>query len=121
MGIFSDNLKSGVVGESIRASSATRRTIAKVIDANENTNFCTIVYKDQSGSVTEMPQVAVDFRNTDWFPEKGDTVLIDMTRNSAVIVSRYTTDYASEVRSEEKLENDIMPDGDGTCVGGQIL
>lgn len=117
MGILSNALKDGVVGESIHASSENLSTIAKVTRTDEANNVCTIVFVNRNGRKTEIKKATVDPRNQGWFPSNGDIVKITVSGRSAVIESKYIEDYNKDVRSTKQMINDVSTDGDGTCCG----
>lgn len=118
MGVLSNALKGGVIGEAVRAANDTQRTIAAVLHADETNNLCTISYVDRDGKRREIKKAMVDLKNKRWFPKEKDLVLVDVSgSNSALILEQYTEDYNADIRSQEQLKNDIAPDGDGTCCG----
>lgn len=122
MGLFTDKLKSGVVGETARALSGNTKTPGKILDADEKSNYCTLQYIDSLGKPQKKSQVQVSPQNINWFPKKDDFVLVELNGdNNPVIVAEYITDYQSDVRGKTRLKNDTLPDDAGTCIGGQIL
>lgn len=117
MGVLSNSLKSGVIGEAIKASSDEQTTVATVIKADESNNICTIEFS-RNGKKQRITEAAVDLRNKDWFPEEKELVLIQTSgSNRALILSKYTEDYKKDVRSKQRIKSDISNDGDGTCCG----
>lgn len=118
MGVLSTALKHGVIGEAVRASHDTQRTVAVVTKADEANNTCSIRFYDKDGKKREVRQAQVDLKNRDWFPKVRDSVLVDVSGSrSALILSLYTEDYNRDVRGRQELRNDVAPDGDGTCCG----
>ena len=118
MGVLSNALKHGVVGEAIRGANDTQRTLAVVKKADESNNVCAITIIDRDGKKREIKQAQVDLKNKDWFPKEKDTVLVDVSGGrSALILEKYTEDYNKDVRSKQQLKNDVAPDGDGVCCG----
>ena len=118
MGVLSNALKNGVVGEATRAAGDTQRTVAVVKSADESNNVCSVTYFDKDGKKREIKQAQVDLKNKDGFPKEKDSVLIDVSgSNSALILEQYTEDYNKDVKSKQQLKNDVSPDGDGTCCG----
>lgn len=120
MGVLSDKLKYGVVGE-VSRTSGQQRTVAVVTKADEPNNVCSIRFLDRDGKKRDIRSAQVALSNKDWFPKEGDTVLIDVdgSRN-ALILQQYTEDYIKDVRNKRAIRSDIMPRGDGTC-GGMIF
>lgn len=121
MGVLSDKLKYGVVGEVSRAANEHQRTVAVVTKADEPNNVCSIQFLDRDGKKRDIRSAQVALSNKDWFPNEGDTVLIDVdgSRN-ALILQQYTEDYNKDVRNKRAIRSDVMPSGDGTC-GGTIF
>lgn len=118
MGVLSNALKGGVVGEVARSANDSQRTIAVVTHADESNNLCSIRYVDRDGKRREIKKAMVDLKNKHWFPKEKDPVLVDVSgSNSALILEQYTEDYNKDIKSKEQLKNDIAPDGDGTCCG----
>lgn len=121
MGVLSDTLRSGVVGTAIRNNAQSQRTVGYVLSADERNNWCKVRYTDTNGSRRDADKIAVDMNSKDWFPRKGDLVLLDISnKNSGLILSPYTDDYNRDIRSKQEFKCDILNDGDGSC-GGSIL
>lgn len=121
MGILSNALKQGVIGEAIAATKGIQRTVAVVTKADEANNNCSIRFINKDGQKAEITMAQVDLKNNNWFPKEGDLVLADISDyNSAIIQEQYTENYFRDVRGKRKLENDVTPDGDGS-VCGQIF
>lgn len=121
MGILSDSLKNGVVGSTIRNNTQSQRTIGYVLSADERNNWCKIRYTDTNGIRRDADKIAVDLNSKNWFPSKGDLVLLDISnKESGLILSPYTDDYNRDIRSTQELKCDILNDGDGSY-GGSIL
>ena len=118
MGVLSNALKGGVVGEVSRSSNDSQRTVAVVTKADETNNCCSISFVDRDAQRREIKQAQVDLKNNNWFPKEKDAVLADISgSNSALIMEQYTEDYNAAIRGKQQLKNDISPDGDGTCCG----
>ncbi len=118
MGQLAEPLKQGTVGEAVRASNDRISTIAVVTKTDEDNNLCSIRYVNKDGSVAEIKRAAVDLRNTDWFPEVKEPVLVEVTgKKNALIISKYTENYNDDIRSNQKLSNDVSADSDNTCCG----
>ncbi len=117
MGVLGNAMKNGVIGEAMRSANRDQQTVAKVLSADESNNQCTVEYMDRDGSKVKIDKAMVDLRNKDWFPSKGDIVLIRVSGRSALVEQQYTEDYNADVRSKQKLSNDVTPDGDGTVAG----
>lgn len=97
-------------------------TVAIVTKADEHSNRCTVRFRDRNGNLTNNPGVMVDLRNAqEWFPNVGDLVIYDMSKDDGLIVSQYTEDYNSEIRGLKTLDNDRMADGESSVVGGTII
>ena len=117
MGVLGNAMKNGVIGEAMRSANKDQQTVAMVMSADESNNLCAVEYMDRDGNKVKIDKAMVDLRNKDWFPSKGDIVLIRVSGRSALVEQQYTEDYNADVRSKQKLSNDVTPDGDGTVAG----
>lgn len=121
MSTLKNALTDNVVTPATRANMGTK-TVAKVIAADERSNRCSVRYLNKDSRAVVNTDVMVDLRNGhNWFPKNGDLVIYDMSGSSGTIVSMYTEDYAGQVRGKKKLENDKLPDGEASVVGGSIV
>ena len=91
-------------------------TIARVTNVDERNNMCTVVY---GNNITkERVSVRLYGAGTDWFPEIDDMVIIEISRDTCVVVARHVDNYNMDVRSKMKLEQDINSDSAGAPPGG---
>lgn len=122
MGVLSGALRDGVVGDSIRSSNGGKQTtVGKVLASDESSNLCEVEYVNTSGSKQKLKNVMVDLRNTDWFPEEGETVLLSLSGKSGLILSKYTEDYNKDIGNARQTKNDNSNDGADWCCGGSLF
>jgi hypothetical protein len=99
-------------------------TIGIITDSDESNNTCSILYIDKSGSKRNRDNVVVRLygNGADWFPAVGDTVVIEDTGDTVVVVARHVGNYSMDVRSRRQLRQDILSDAGGCqMVGGCIV
>ncbi len=97
-------------------------TIAKVIRADEYNNSCFIRYRDKDGykSYTNA-YVKINSRGVfDWFPEPGDAVAIEEIGDMVMIAS-LVVDYSRDIRSKNKLKQDIYSEDYTDTLCGSIF
>ena len=114
---INDALKYGAGGEIAHASAGAYSTIAKILNSDEVNNLCTIEYCGDDCSMHQMKSVAVDLRNTKWFPKPGEIVLAKINGRTGIVEQKYTEDYNADIGGGQQLTNDIHSDSDGTCGG----
>lgn len=87
-------------------------TIAKVIDASERANTCTINYINNEGKAEIKTNVSVrlaDVENLGWYPEKDDYVLIKLEANNPIIIGDASQlIYKNKLREKTKFKNNIF-------------
>lgn len=118
MGPLGSKLTEDIISPNIQSANNAQQTVAVVTKADEANNVCTVRYINQDGDKAEIDRAVVDLRNKDWFPQKGDAVLIRVSGSkTALIEQKYTENYNKDVRGKQQLKNDIMPDDNSTCCG----
>lgn len=122
MGVLSNSLKNGVVGESIRsAGGGGQTTVGKVVSADESNNLCEVEYVNTQGSKSKLKDAMVDLRNDSWFPDEGDLVLLSVSGKTGIVMSKYTEDYNKDIGNAKKTKNDNSNDGADWCCGGSLF
>ena len=98
-------------------------TIGIVTDSDESNNTCSILYIDKSGRKSNKDNVVVRLygNGADWFPAIGDTVLIEDTGDTTVVVARHVGNYSMDVRSRRQLRQDVMSDEGGCQAPGGFI
>ena len=99
-------------------------TIGKVTESDESNNTCSIQYVDKQGYPRNKKDVVVRLygNGADWFPAVGDTVVIEDTGDTTVVVARHVGNYAMDVRAKRQLRQDCMSDNTGCqAPGGYIM
>jgi hypothetical protein len=98
-------------------------TVGVVTDSDEMNNTCSVRYVDKDGQKRNRDNVVVRLygSGTDYFPAKDDTVVIEETGDTCVVIARHVGNYAMDVRSKMKLVKDIFSDSGGSEPGGSII
>jgi len=99
-------------------------TIGVVTSTNESNNTCGILYTDKNGKKRNMNNVVIRLygNGADWFPSVNDTVVIEDTGDTVVVVARHVGNYAMDVRSKRQLRQDVYSDcSSGQPAGGLIM
>lgn len=120
---FKDMLQSNVVNPLTHATESIS-TVGIVTASDESNNTCSISYIDKDGKSCNKDNVAIRLygNGADWFPKKGDHVLIQDSGDNCVVVARYVGNYAMDVRSKRQLKQDINSEESGCQPpGGQIM
>lgn len=96
--------------------------VALVTEADEGTNLCNVIFMNPVTATRESKNdVPVDLRNhQNWFPEKGDLVMLDNSGKSGMIVSQCIDSY-TKVKAQLTLTQDILADGTTGMCDGTIL
>lgn len=97
-------------------------TLALVKKADEKNNTCDIQYVDKNGLVRNRNNVSVRLygNGTDWFPKRGESVVVQETETTCEVIARYVQNYNMDVRARMKLKMDIYSDSSGADPGGTI-
>lgn len=100
----------------------TNEVIGMIMKSDEKSNMVDVEYIDSNGSPTlkENVQVRLYGNGGDWFPNKFDLVICQQKDNNLVVVARFFSDFAAEIRSLMKLEFDKLGDIPNTVIGGLI-
>lgn len=100
----------------------TFHTTALVIKADDKNNCCDIRYLNKYGILQERENVNVRISGNgmDWFPVVEDYVIVEISRDSCVIVARSVSNYNMDVRSKMELKQDIFSDSFGYPPGASI-
>lgn len=99
-------------------------TIGIVTESDESNNTCSVLYTDKTGNKRNRDNVVVRLygNGADWFPAIGDTVVIEDTGDTVVVVARHVGNYSMDVRSRRQLRQDILSDTGGCQTpGGSIM
>lgn len=99
-------------------------TVGIITGSDESNNTCSILYIDKNGNNQNRENVVVRLygNGADWFPAIGDTVVIEDTGDTVVVVARHVGNYSMDVRSRRQLRQDILSDTGGCqLVGGFIM
>ena len=124
IGSLGNEITDSVVAPAIRGKSTELNTVAKVINADESSNNCTVIYYDSDGNRATAENCMVDLRNGDtgWFPKKNDMVCFMANgHGSGLITSQYTDNFIKDIKSKLRLKCDVLNDGDPTLCGGHII
>ena len=94
-----------------------------VLRAYEKDNVCDIQYLDAQCRIKtkDKVEVLVKRSNDDWFPQAGDRIEVQIYENYVYITGQIITDYNTEVKPRQKLEQDIYADGADSSVGCLIF
>ena len=115
---FSENLQN----KSLAANNSTKVSIthALVLDSDEKNNVCTIRYVDHTGAYRgnkyNVP-VRLYGSGTDYFPKRGDSVLVEESFGTCVVIARDVSNFAKDVLSNMELIHDVYSDNSG-AIGG---
>lgn len=96
---------------------------ARVLEIDEPSNTCKIGYRDKYGKTNEKERIHVKLYNVsivDWFPKKGDLVLVDQNEDNFVITGPHANSYQS-LKMEKVLKQDVLTDTFIDMVGGFIF
>lgn len=86
---------------------------ATVTKSDETNNTCSILYVD---SITHKQRnrdnvtVRLYGSGTDYFPKKGDSVIVQADGDTCVVIARDVSNYAMDVQSQMKMTQDIYSD-----------
>ena len=123
MSNFTNKLKETVVNGALR-SEIPIHTVGVVTKSDELNNTVSLYYVDKDGQKRTRDNVVVRLygSGTDYFPAVNDSVIVEETRDTCVVIARHISNYAMDVRSKMKLVYDILSDMSpfGT-VGGTIF
>ena len=121
-----DNIKR-ILTERIVEPTADSRSSAtimgEVIESNEISNTCDVIYTDKKGKQDKRNGVSVFSYNKsviDWFPKKNDKVLLQ-ENNGVIYITGPAESNHSNTRSQIKLENDIYSDSFVSGIGGFVF
>lgn len=93
-----------------------------VTDADEIACICTVKYNNTKGITEEKSGIPIMNYNKniiDWFPKKGELVVIQLKDEKATILG--PADSTASLRQKMKLENDIYTDSFFDGMGGYIF
>lgn len=90
-------------------------TIGVVTDSDESNNTVSVRYVDKIGKKRNRDNVVVRLygNGADWFPAVDDTVVIEDTGDTCVVVARHVGNYSMDVRSRRQLRQDVYSDDSG--------
>jgi hypothetical protein len=113
--------------ENIVEPAATGRspsTIAgTILDVSESDNTCSVAYTKPDGRKINKYNVPVMLTNKsiiDWFPEKGETVLLQ-DKNDIVYITGPSYESYSDIRNKISLKNDLFSESFVDTLGGFLF
>ena len=121
MGI-KQGLQNNIVNAAVRPNQEMTM-MAVVTSSDDSNNICSVRYIDKNGNKKTRENVTVRLygSGTDWFPAKGDTVILQESNDLCVIIARHVSNYNMDVRSKMELKQDIYSDeSGGQDPGGNI-
>jgi len=86
---------------------------ALVTKADETNNTCSITYIDPNRRERrnrDNVMVRLYGSGTDYFPKKGDIVIVKEDYDTCVVIARDISNYAMDVQSKMKMTQDIYSD-----------
>ena len=98
-------------------------TLGVVTDSDESNNTVSVRYVDKSGKKRNRDNVVVRLygNGADWFPAVDDTVVIEDTGDTVVVVARHVGNYSMDVRSRRQLRQDVHSDDSGCQAPGGFV
>ena len=118
-----EKLQSEIVNPTARVNTGIT-TIGIVTASDESNNTVSIRYIDKGGKKRNRDNVVVRLygNGADWFPAINDTVVVEDTGDTCVVVARHVGNYAMDVRSKRQLRQDVFSDSGGCqSPGGSIM
>lgn len=95
----------------------------QILDSNEKTNSCKVKYTKKDGTQEIKYNVQLVLANNgviDWFPEKGEMVLVQEKDGAIFVIGPAYDDYSS-VRESIMPKKDVLADTFGSFFGGQVF
>ena len=105
-----DLISQNIVNSSVNKSSQSYKTTAEVLEISESRNLCRIKYRNAKSKLViedEIPVKLIGNENGDWFPDKGEIVMVEEVKGKAIITGIYYEDYEVDVKSRCHNEKDI--------------
>ena len=98
-------------------------TVAIVTDSDEVNNVCSIQYVDRGGHKRNRDNVVVRLYDTGsgYFPKVGESVEVQLDRDTCVVIARHIGNYNTDVRAKMMLEQDVYSDNPGNEPGSSIF
>lgn len=98
-------------------------TVAIVTDSDEVNNVCSIQYVDRGGHKRNRDNVVVRLYDTGsgYFPKVGESVEVQLDRDTCVVIARHIGNYNTDVRAKMMLEQDVYSDNPGNAPGSSIF
>lgn len=98
-------------------------TVAIVTDSDEVNNVCSIQYVDRGGHKRNRDNVVVRLYDTGsgYFPKVGESVEVQLDRDTCVVIARHIGNYNTDVRAKMMLEQDVYSDNPGNTPGSSIF
>lgn len=98
--------------------------VGEVTLSDEKNNVCSVRYMDKDGYVSNKDNVPVRVYNqsfADWFPAKGEQVVMTESNYQVTIVSKYEGGYGTAVRAGTEMKKDIYTSMFGGTMAGNIF
>lgn len=121
---FKDNLLSHLINPSNQTGDSTLRTVGLVLKIDEENNSCSVKYLNKKGRTVVKKNAPVRLSSSsviDWFPEKGQKVMIEVNNNSPVVIGEVETESSTSNRGNTTLESDIYSDNMGCETNGGYI
>lgn len=119
-----DSIRNNVVFPTVESGEMAFQEIALVLGINESNSTCKIRYRDKKGRMTTKRNVPVQINSgglIDWFPEKDDYVIINITAGEPVIIGEPKFSSSTSNTSKNTIESDVYSDNmSGETSGGYI-
>lgn len=97
--------------------------LGTVISTNERTNSCSISFVRQDGKKNNKDNVPVMLTNKsiiDWFPEAGETVLLQ-EKNTVIYITGPSYSTYGDIKKSIELKNDIFSESYMDVLGGFLF
>ena len=110
---FKQKMRNELLFPAVNSGETSSRVLAKVKKVDESRNTCQIEYFDKKGKRridSNVPVRVSSYSVIDWFPTKGDVVVIEVFGRDAIITGEPETISGVNNRSKNTIESDVYSD-----------
>lgn len=122
---FKDSLIGGVLMPTMNAGGSVLRTEGIILNTNDRNSSCTVKFRDQKNRIITKTNVFVKSGSPsliDWFPEKGDHVILEVINSEPIVIGESITRARYSNQAKSSLDSDIYTDNLGAeTMGGYIF
>jgi hypothetical protein len=122
MNEITKKLKENLIDPAANGRSAST-LLGTIISVNEKTNSCSVSFVRQDGKKNNKDNVPVMLTNKsiiDWFPEEGETVLLQ-EKNTVIYITGPSYSNYGDIKKSITLKNDIFSESFLDVLGGFLF